>query len=126
MSNVETKRIVTKVAAYVYAQAVLNQADNDYRVLLSEIEKHFGVDFFPAGWKKDIDFLLEIQDEIVENYPGCQYSVDTCWLDINGYDEYGEPIDPNPDRDGTDDAFDLVLYTNYIANDYDADYNDYE
>lgn len=116
----DKERFVTKVAAFVYATAVLNQEDSSCHVYLDEIEKHFEKDFFPEGWRKDIELLKDIQEEIY-NYPGCSGdSADTCWLDISGYDEYGDPCPTNIHAE-SEDAFNLCLWTDYIACDYDAD-----
>ena len=116
----DKERFVKKVAAFVYATAVLNQEDSSCHVYLDEIERHFGKDFFPEGWRKDIELLKDIQSEIY-TYPGCSGdSADTCWLDISGYDEYGDPC-PTNIHDESEDAFNLCLWTNYIACDYDAE-----
>lgn len=116
----DKERFVRKVAAFIYATAVLNQEESSCHVYLDEIEKHFGEDFFPEGWRKDIELLKDIQGEIY-TYPGCGGdSADTCWLDISGYDEYGDPCEKNVHGD-SEDAFNLCLWTDYIACEYDAD-----
>lgn len=115
----DKQRFVSKVAAFVYATAVLNQEDSSCHVYLKDIEDHFTEDFFPEGWKTNIELLKDIQDEIF-SYPGCGDSGDTCWLDISGYDEYGDAC-PTNIHDPEQDAFNLCLFTNYIACDYDAD-----
>lgn len=114
------KRLVRKVAAFVYATAVLNQEDSSCHVSLWDIETYFGKKFFPKNWKKDIKLLCDIQNEIL-NYPGCEGNADACWLDIKGYDEYGDPLERDDERDESDDSFNLCLWTDYIACDYDAD-----
>lgn len=116
----DKERFVKKVAAFIYATAVLNQEDSSCHVYLDEIERHFEKDFFPEGWRKDIELLKDIQTEIY-TYPGCSGdSADTCWLDISGYDEYGDPCPTNIHAE-SEDAFNLCLWTNYIACDYDAE-----
>ncbi len=115
----DKQRFVSKVAAFVYATAVLNQEDSSCHVYLKDIEAHFTEDFFPEGWKTNIELLKDIQNEIF-SYPGCGDSGDTCWLDISGYDEYGDVCPTNihaPEQD----AFNLCLFTDYIACDYDAE-----
>lgn len=112
----DRKRFIRKVAAFIYAMAVLGQDDGSVHVYFDEIEEHFGADFFPQEWSKDISLLTDIQSELCE-YKGCDGNPDTCWLDVNGYDEYGDVCDNKVDRDG----FNMCLFTDYIASDYDAD-----
>ena len=116
----DRERFVCKVAACVYALAVLGQEESSFHVYLDDIERYFSADFFPKGWRKDISLLKDIQDEIL-TYKGCDNNADACWLDINGYDEYGDPCEKDKERDESDDAFNMCLWTNYIANEYDAE-----
>lgn len=115
----DKERFVSKVAAFIYATAVLEQEEDSCHVYLDDIEKRFGKDFFPDGWRKDINLLVDIQNEILD-YKGCGDNADTCWLDISGYDEYGDVCESNV-HDSSDDAFNLCLFTDYIACDYDAE-----
>lgn len=119
MQDFDRERFVKKVAAFIYATAVLNQEDSSCHVYLDEIEKHFGAEFFPENWKSDIELLVDIQSEVL-SYKGCEDNADGCWLDISGYDEYGDVCKTNK-GDHKNDAFNLCLWTDYIASDYDAE-----
>ncbi len=119
MKKADRERFVSKVAAYIYATAVLEQGEGNVHVYLDDIEKHFGKDFFPKKWNKDIKLLIDIQAELC-SYKGCLDTPDTCWLDITGYDEYGDPLVGDV-CEKKHDGFDMCLFTNYIACDYDAD-----
>jgi len=90
--------LAKKVASFVYATAALNQSENDWLVCFEEIGKRFPS--LKEGWEKDEEFLKAVQDELYE-YKGCDGEADTAEI--------------------TEDGFDMTLWTDYIADEYEAE-----
>lgn len=90
-----------KIAAFVYATAVLEQDENNWIVYQSEIDERF--EELPEGWAHDEQMLADIEQELSQ-YPG----LDGAEFTIDQDDE-GEVY------------FDIMLWTDYIASDYNAE-----
>lgn len=90
-----------KIAAFVYATAVLEQDENNWIVYQSEIDERF--EELPEGWADDEDFIGEIELALNE-YPGLENN------------EFFVERDDNNEL-----YFDLCLWTDYIASDYNAE-----
>lgn len=95
----ETSREARKIAAYIYATAVLNQNENNWTIYGNEIESNF--EELPENWQHDEKLVEEIEIELYQ-YPGLENN--------EIYIEY----------DGEEIYFDVCLWTDYIASDYDA------
>jgi hypothetical protein len=103
MLQERTKAKACKIASFIYATAVLNQGCANVHIYKSDITKHFDRNWLPKNWDKREEFLEEILNYLME-YPGCSGVSDTAWYD---FDE-GEL------------EFNLCLFTNYIADPYNA------
>ncbi len=90
-----------KIAAFVYATAVLEQEESNWVIYQSEIEERF--EELPEGWAHDEQILADIEQELSQ-YPGldgAEFTID--------HDDEGEVY------------FDIMLWTDYIASDYNAE-----
>lgn len=88
----------SKIAAFVVATAMLEADDCNYCVYFDKITKKYG-DYLAEGWNKSEEFLKEIQ-KCVEEYPVVSNFCEGCEIE--------------------DDCFSLNIYTDYIADVYDA------
>lgn len=84
-----------KIASYVYAIAVLNSSEGNWHVSFYEINKRFALDI-PI--EEDKELITLVVERLEEDYVGLLDEVVVI-----------------------DDSFDLILGTDYIANDYDVD-----
>lgn len=97
----ETSKYARKIAAFIYATAVLEQEESNWVIYQSEIEERF--EELPEGWAHDEQMLADIEQELSQ-YPG----LDGAEFTIDQDDE-GEVY------------FDIMLWTDYIASDYNAE-----
>lgn len=97
----ETSQYARKIAAFIYATAVLEQEESNWVIYQSEIEERF--EELPEGWAHDEQMLADIEQELSQ-YPG----LDGAEFTIDQDDE-GEVY------------FDIMLWTDYIASDYNAE-----
>lgn len=102
MENKSTRwreRYARKIAAYIYANAALHQSENNWAVYGEEIEDRF---YLPKNWQQDKKLIEQIENELYL-YPGLEDNEIVIVYD-------GEQI-----------YFDVCLWTDYIACEYDAE-----
>lgn len=97
----------TKIAAFIVAEVILNQDENNYRIYLDTIEKKFPA-LQGTGWQEDEEFMDLIFYEM-RNYPqfggGREHKFLPGIADQIYWDKYG----------GCGPALDCVAFTDYIA-----------
>lgn len=111
MTKKQRSRWANKIAAFVYATCALNQSDANWTVYGHEITERF--QSLPKDWQKDDGLITEVQD-ILYGYPG-----------ITGGSDCADAEQVYMDRNKSGEvSYDLVLYTDYIADEYDAESGD--
>ena len=95
------KTMSRKIASYVYCQASLNTDNGSWIVYSNEIDKAINL---PKGWEKDKKLLKLVYEELT-HYEGL-----AC-----------EDFDTNIQIEDDSTAFDVIIYSDYASNNYDAD-----
>lgn len=113
MTKRESELWSRRIAAFVYATAVLETSEGSYIVSETDIEHLFGEQTLPKDWSKDEDFVDEIKNALFE-YPGITGGPEATSVEDSRVKVY---------KDGNKLQFDLDLFTDYAAITY-ADVDD--
>lgn len=92
----------SRIAAYIVAQVILNQGENNWIMYFDEIEEQYP-SLAETGWKDDEAYLDEIEAEL-RRYPQFEDNAETCVYEK-----------------GEEGCFDCCAWTNYIACEYEDD-----
>lgn len=104
MKKRESELWSRRIAAFIYATAVLETTEGSYIVSEGDIEKHFG-NVLPKDWTKSKAFINKIKEELF-NYPGISGGPNATSVDDSQVEVY---------KDGVEWQFDLDLFTDYTA-----------